>query len=470
MSIFQPRNRVEIFREMAARYIARSKATGLTTNSVGFHLLAAAANEDAEQYVQIARLRNLFSIDRATGSDLDDRAAEIVPGLIPRRGALYASGTVEFTRTGTTGTVTIPQGTIVAARDNAGEVRFQTTAAASITAGNTSSGAVAVTALVAGARANVASGTIVRFVSRIAGVTGVSNAAALTSGQDRESDGSFRYRIRAYVAALSRGTPIALESFARQVLLDNGRRVVFASVVEPAVPTGTVHLYIDDGTGAAAEYDSTYIGTYDVFLASAAGGEVNVQTSNYPLRDDGSLIVELDTGSGYAALTRGVDFELQPTTGTIELDSTLYPSGLTAGDAMRAQYRYFTGLIAETQKVIDGDPADELTYPGVRAAGVQVIVDAAHPVYQSLKATISVLNGYDPSTVAALVETAVQNYINALNIGEFLIVAELIERAMGVEGMLDFRIVSLTGSYPAANQVILPSQVARIIAASITLT
>ena len=124
MSIFQPRNRVQILREMVARLVARSKLTGLNRNSVYFHLLAAAANEDAEQYVQLARLRSLFSIDNARGSDLDERAAEIVPGVIKRRSALFASGSVVFSRPGTTGSISIPAGTQVGATDPQGQVQL----------------------------------------------------------------------------------------------------------------------------------------------------------------------------------------------------------------------------------------------------------------------------------------------------------------------------------------------------------
>lgn len=88
---------------MVARVVARSKLTGLTRNSVVYHVLAAATNEDADQYVQMARLREVFSIDTATGSDLDERAKEIQPGTLTRYPALSSSGTVIFSRPGTSG-------------------------------------------------------------------------------------------------------------------------------------------------------------------------------------------------------------------------------------------------------------------------------------------------------------------------------------------------------------------------------
>lgn len=455
---------------MIARVVARSTLTGITRNNALFHVMAAAASEDAEQYFQMVRLRALFSIDKATGSDLDERAKDIVPGTLPRRGAVKATGTVVFSRPGTTGTVAIPSGTVIAASDAQGQIKFQTTAAGSILAGNTDSAAVAIIALEAGSRGNVASGAINQFVSRIAGVPTVSNGNALTTGQDRESDASFRARLKAFVQGLSRATVNALESAASNVILADGRRVIFANVKEPAIPNGSIDLYIDDGAGTSETFDSTFIGSPEVIVSGAAGGEVEAYTTQKPIRDDGSFVLELDTGSGYSTLTRNTDYVLDAAQGKVVfLAGGVTGGSLSAGDDVRATYRYYTGLIQETQKVIDGDPLDPLVYPGVRAAGIQVLVKAPSLISQSLTGTISVLSGFDTTTVAAEVNTAIQDYINNLAIGADVIVAEIIERAMGVTGMFNFTIQTIAGSLTIADQVILDDQVARITAANITL-
>jgi len=471
MPIFQPRNRVQILREMVARTVARSKLVGLTRNSTVFHALAGAANEDAEQYFQMARLRELFSIDRATGSDLDERAAEIVPAIIVRRSALHASGTVVFSRPGTTGTIAIPVGTQVAASDAAGDIRFRTTSAGSIPAASTISGAIDVIATEAGIRGNVEAADIVKLITRNAGVTGVANGAKFSNGADRESDQNFRARLKAFVQAISRGTPTALEAFARNVILNDGRRVLFAKTVEPAVPSGQVELFIDDGSGSVEEFSSEFIAGADTFLVSALGGEINLFTTSRPIRDDGSFAVEVDTladppssGAGFVALVRGTDYELNAAKGQIELLSTGAVPAMLVGYGARANYRYYTGLIQETQRIIDGDPATPTRRPGVRAAGVQVFVKAPATVFQTVTGGITVLPDFDPLLVGNEVESAVQDYVNTLDIGADVIVSEIIERAMGVGGMFD---ISLTA--PTANQVILANQVARVVGASITL-
>lgn len=447
---------------MVARVVARSKLKGLFRNSASFHIVAAAATELAEVYIQLARLRAVFSIDKATGSDLDERATEIVGNIITRRAPLYASGTVVFSRPGTVGTITIPAGTIIAAQDAAGLVRFRTTAPGSILAGGTSSTPVSIVAIEAGVRGNVEAGTITRFVTRIAGATSVTNQTKLSNGRDRESDLAFRARLKDYVQSLSRGTPAALEGFARNVLLTDGRRVVFARLDEPVTPTGQVYLYIDDGTGAAESYASTYVGAPETIVASAAGGEANVFTGERPIRDDGSFILRING----AARVRGSDYALNPALGQIELASPLI-----AADEVTVEYRHYTGLIQMTQRVMDGDSALPLAFPGVRPAGVMVLVRAPQTVFQTVTAQVVVESDYDTSAVSAAVSSAIQGYINSLDIGEHVIAAEIVQRAMNVGGVHNFRITDLSGSTPpVVDQLILPYQVARVAGASITVT
>lgn len=467
MPVFQPRNRVQILREMIARVIARSDLIGVDRDSTNFHVLAASANEDAEQYVQMARLRALFSIDRATGSDLDERAKEILPGTIQRRQALAASGTVVFSRPGTTGTVAIAAGTIVAASDADGQIKFRTTAAGSILNGSTASAPINVVATTRGDRGNVPAGDINQFVSRIAGVTTVTNGSAFSNGVNRENDASFKARLKAFVQALSRATPNALKGFARNVILRDGRRVLFASLREPIIPDGTVDLFIDDGTGFIEEVDDTFITSLDTLVSPAVGGEKNLFTTNRPVKDDGSFALFVNA----ALQTRGVDYELNAPLGQVELSTASYPLGLAASDVVTANYRYFIGIIQETQRIIDGDPSDPIRVPGVRGSGIQVFVLAPQLVPQSITAQVSALPDFDPAEVISNVQSAIQDYINTLDIGADVIVSEIVERAMSVTGMFDFRIDDLTGSGAGGtNQVILENQVARITSGSITLT
>lgn len=445
---------------MIARVIARSRLVGLVRNSAVFHLLAAAADEDAEQYFQMVNMRRLFSIDTATGSDLDERARDIQPDTISRRTALFTSGQVTLGRVGTVGTTTIAAGTIVAATDIEGQIKFRTTAQVQIVPGFDQVTGVNTVALDAGERGNVSDGAIVQLVSRVPGVTTVTNTTAFTNGRDRESDDQFRARLKLHVQSLSRGTPTAVVAFALATRLVDGRQPLFAQVDEPIFPTGYFDVYIDDGTGTIEEYEETFLFTDDVLINSALGGEIDLYTTNKPIRDDGTFELWLNS----VLQTRNTAYWLNPQAGHVEM-----AVALSATDNVVARYRNFIGLIQEVQKVLDG-VVSSVVYPGVRAGGTRAVVKAAVPVWQTLTANVVPLEDFSASEVIAGVEEALIGYINNLNIGEHLIVAELIERAMSVNGMFNFQISDLSGTFPAVDQIILRHQVARITSSNLAIS
>lgn len=449
---------------MVARVVGRSKLAGLTRLAGVYHILAAAADEDAEQYYQIARLRDVFSIDTATGSDLDDRGSEVIPST-PRLDAIAATTNVIFSRPGTTGTVTYPAGAIVAASDSQGAINFKTTAAVTILNGNTDSAPVPVTCSIKGSRGNVAANTITRMTTRIPGITSVTNPSVVSNGRDREKDPDFRARIKMAVRSLSRGTVLAIAYGALNARLSDGARVLFATVSEDPTTRGLVYVYVDDGTGGTDTYDSTYSALDDTLIASATGGEKRAFTTLAPIRDDGSFVLSRNA----VALVRGVDYVLNPASGQVTFIG-VYSGGLTALDAITARYRAYTRLIKEAQRIIDGDTANEQVYPGVRAGGVLVIVQPPQVVPQTVTAGIVVADGFDTDAVATKVAAAISDYINNLPIGDDVIAAEVVQRAMDVDGMSDFLFTNLTGSTPPSNQTIADHQVARIAAADISLT
>ena len=457
MPIFQPRARPQILRQMIGRAVARSKLRGLERSSVVYHVLAAAADEDAEQYAQITNMRTLFDIFTASGSDLDDRAAEIQPAVIRRRRSTFATSDQTFVRATSTGDTLIPAGTIV----GAGNIKFRTQANGIILDGNTQTAGVPTVAMSGGTGSNVVANTIVKIVTRIPGVTSTFNPSDIINGAGRESDEAFRARLVRHVQSLSKGTPASIEAGANDVLLLDGSAVLFAKVVEPLLPTGRFDVMIDDGTGTAEQFDESFLTSDDPILQPALGGATELKLSTRPIRDDGSFVFKI----GGVVQERGADYELNAPRGILELYSPL-----SAGDLPTANYRFFTGLIQEVQKVIDGDPDSRLTHPGVRSTGAMATVIAAAAVFQTITANISVRSGFDPAAVSREVLTAIQLYINNLDIGKPVIVAELIERAMTVTGMYNFRISDLSGTFPAVDQNILSNQAARIVSSSISLS
>ncbi len=259
MPRFTPLSQPQILQRMIAKLVTRAAINDVSDSSIAKHLLSAAARSDSEQYFQMVRLLKLFSIDTATGEDLDERAKDVLPAVITRNEPVKASGFVVFSRTGTTGTVTIPAGTRVSTADG---IEFTTTAVGTITASSPSqiaghavgrdSNLVSVLAIEPGTEGNVAAGTVVRFTSKPAGVDEVTNLTAFSSGADEETDDSFRARIREFIASLSRCTPGAIESFLRgEQDPDTGASILFVKVVEDVATPAIFTVYIDDGTGTA---------------------------------------------------------------------------------------------------------------------------------------------------------------------------------------------------------------------------
>jgi len=461
MGQFKPKTRDQILTRMINRVVARSSLNDLNNLSDLKQVLAAAAREDDDTYVQMINLLDLFDLFKCRGNDLDERAKEYNPSLVKRLDARKATGTVTFSRTGTIGSVTIAIGTqVTIPADGAQpEVVFTTTTLGTILGGNTVSNAVTVEAADAGASGNAAVGVIKGFVSKPSGVTGVTNPAAFTNGRDREQDDAFLKRIVDQVAGLARCHAAGLEPAALSVEDTNtGKRVLFANVVEDPINLGRVTIYIDDGSGTA---ETTAVKVEEVVLAVALGGETKLNLPDKPIKIENTFTLRRNT----VALVFGVDYTLNPASGQINLLPGTFPTGLTAGDLIDASYTYFTGLIALTQKVIDGDPGDRSNFPGYRGAGVRVRVLTPAIVQIVVRANITVLAGFNQAAVAADVKSAISEYVNGLGISDDVILNEMKERAMAIPGMYD-----VSFFLPVENRIVQDNQLARLIASNITVS
>lgn len=460
MAKYVPKAYEQVLQRMINRVVARSKLSDLTDTSQAKTLLAACAREIDDLYFQTNNLLNLFSIDRAAGEDLDERAADYNPQVVTRRTAARATGTLTFSRaTPAPNDIPIPLGSRVEVPGENPALAAVTTAAGVIPMGNLSSAGVSARMEEPGARGNVAAGTLTKFKgARPPGVDSVTNVAGFVGGADAETDDSFRERIKSYVRTLSRCTPEALEFIASSVELSSGQRVVFAKVVEDPIRLGRVYLYVDDGAGTA-EQTATNAGTPEILTSGpefpgdvAQGGEQYLYTNHFPIKDsatfnltkNGALLTRDDPGAN--------GFTLNPASGQVYLRTPL-----VAGDSVALEeYTWLEGLMAEVQKVVDGDPSNRVDYPGWRAAGVLVVVRAPTIVNVVIEGNLTVRDGYNQADVRAKAETVAAAYVNGLGIGADVIRAEIIERVMAVEGMHDFTLMQ-----PAANIVILDDQLPR---------
>ena len=466
MARFTPRTLTDFLRRMAYRVVARSELTDMEPGGQLHTILAAVARELDDVHFQLVNLMKLWDLDTATGEDLDRRAEDLNPDEIIRLGATQAAGTVVFGRNTAIGQPlqTIPAGTIVRVP---GGAEYAASALATIPANQAFAPPVAIVALVAGSAGNTDVDTIIEM-DRISGVDNVTNDTPATGGQDREADQQYRDRMRAYLRSLGRGTPDALKYAALSVSLNLFGSVVTAEIVEGVgANLGIVDVYVDDGTGTIEVTADNYSAPETV-VGSATGGEIRVFLDNAPVRSGQPLIVVWDDGTPIT-LVEGTDFTLNYASGQITLipggPAGILVTGLTATDSITAEYTWYEGLIAEVQKVIDGDPGDRNNYPGYRAGGAQVFVLSPRVYQQIIEATIAMEDGYDAATVLAKCESAIIRYVNGLGINGDVVFTELIHVVQAVSGVFD-----VTYDSPTANVIIGDGELARVKGINVTLT
>jgi hypothetical protein len=188
----------------------------------------------------------------------------------------------------------------------------------------------------------------------------------------------------------------------------------------------------------------------DLVFASTEATQRRFQTTNYPIvRNTERVWLRAPSGT-WTLLARGTDYVLNRGTGQLQLTDV---GGVVAGTTVIAHYIYYTNLIAEVQKVMEGDLTDYVRYPGVKAAGIFLSVE--QPVIKRITvvASITAADGYSEIDLAPNVRSAIESYISALRIGQDVITSKIIDAAFSIRGLADIRIVT-----PTANIVLLESE------------
>jgi uncharacterized phage protein gp47/JayE len=444
--------------------VARTDLTDLLDASQVLQFLAASSRSDETIYFQLAKLLTAFNINTATGDDLEKRAKDYDVDL---RGATRAQGQVRFERPGTVGTETIPVGTIVA-----GPVEYKTLLAATILGGATQSDIVPALAVDAGEEGNADIGDVNQVISVVAidGLT-VTNVTPMQDGGNEETGPQIRDRIRSKIRGLNRTSPDALWGQALSTELDSGEAVKTASVIEPLTDPSRIDVYIDNGSGTTEVQGvvgvSGILGTGELIIVTATGGEKRFYLINPPVvRDSVTDVPVVQLWRNGSPLTLGTDYHIQTGTGEIQLDPTAFPTGLSAGDSIEAHYNYWSGLIQEVQWKLDGRSANAERWPGGRAAGARAYVLPPTVIKPAIQMTVIVDQEYDSTTVKTRVQNEIIAHINDGGIGDDVIIAELIDVAMEIPGVLN---VPISGLSPTADIAIADDQLARVTEAEVTI-
>lgn len=348
------------------------------------------------------------------------------------------------------GALVIPSGTRVRVPATSGypERTFTTTTAVSISAGNYDSLPAAITADVEGKSGVVAANSILDFVGNppFNGAL-VRNESRTTRGLDSESDEAFLSRAVLRPQSLGRATIVSLEQLVLGVEAQNNAGVTFrvlsAKVRERFTPDCNDYVWLYVWAGAFDFVEVVEVNTPEQLTLNAEDGQRFFRLANIAVVPSTLVLQREEVGSGvYVTQTQGIDYFFNEGTGWIEIAG----AGLNKGDKLRAlRYNHYTGLLLEAQKVINGDPADPLNYQGIRASGVKVL--ATFPVPRTIpdiRLAIQVRDGFTELQLAPLVRDVIFGYLFELKTGEDIILAEMIERVMRVDGVYNVQFSSPT--------------------------
>ncbi|NJO48234.1 MAG: hypothetical protein HC840_00800 [Leptolyngbyaceae cyanobacterium RM2_2_4] len=126
-------------------------------------------------------------------------------------------------------------------------------------------------------------------------------------------------------------------------------------------------------------------------------------------------------------------------------------------------YRYNTGLIAEANRIIYGDPRDPTTYPGVGAAGAEIF--SREPLTRRIQVSIDVRinTGVPFAQTAEQVRTSVSSLINSNDVGEPIAISAIVGAVNSIPGVRASAISS--PQYDSTHDLIFiaPSEKARIL-------
>lgn len=348
----------------------QSSASGVLADySVGSILRAIAeAVAAVVMWLQGLILQLLATTRAATssGADLDTWMADY--GLT-RLAATAATGDVTFARFTPTLQATVPVGALVQTADGVqyAVIADTTKAAWSATLGAyvlpaaTASIAVKVQALAAGVTGNALAGTITTLGQALAGIDTVTNALALVSGADAETDAAFRARFAVYIGSLAKATKTAIKYALTNTGLGLTDVIVEAQDYSGAYKPGYFYTVVDDGSGAPSS------GT----LAAATGAIDGVRACGIqfavfaPTSVTATIALAVTIATGYDAAT---------VRAAVSSAITAYIASLTMGDSLtwsrlyQVAYDATPGVASVTGLTINGGTTD------LTATAKQVIV------------------------------------------------------------------------------------------------
>ena len=447
--MYTPRSSREILRDLLARMVARTDLNDINEGSVLFGLMSTVAEQIAETDVRLAQIREQFTLEGSSGTDLDDRVDELGFSRLP---PTRATGSVFLTRASSAQGLSVPAGSLVSSLNSG--VQYKTQGVNSFAIGETEI-SVSIEALILGSAGDALRGQINTLVDMPAEVTGVRQETAIT-GADEETDDQLKQRASRFLNSLARCQPSALEYATLSFSSTTNERASSVKILESLEKLGEVDVLIDDGTGLANRI-TTKAGETISFTARNAG----VLLFNVESPIVSNIIVQRTRNAIITYLEEGTDFFISRGRGQIQVTQE---AGINVGDVITVRsYSVYTGLVAELQAYLDGDGS---VTSGWRGVGTELRVLPAPVQTVDLNVQVTLENGLNFESTKNAVQASVNAYINQLDAGDVLFLARLIDVAL-VDGVMNVVVrrpsgADFTDVYPNTSRTVLRAGIVTI--------
>jgi len=455
--MYTARTQDELARIALGALVTRSNLSDVAQGSVIDTLAQSMGALAADIEQRLALVRDAFDFRNATGAELDARLLELPPNSVERLAATAATGLVNVTFNGALASdLILETGTSFTSSTNP-ELIYSTFEEITILAGNTQA-ELEVVSSIEGSLGNCNAQAIDTILQADPLIISVENTSAFVNGSDEETDSALKRRALLYLQSLARAQGPALE-FAALSYTGQPERLSLASIYEPLDIRGYSELYIDDGTGtlgnrtrAGAIYNGTVPASGLTELYHDAPATDPVVPLKSVVTPTGTVFIPLDADK-YTSI---------PERGVIYVDPTAYFAGQQWS---LGNYEVYTGPIANIQRLIEGDPSNPNQSPAWRAAGTRVRVLSPSITRVSFDVQITPVSGYDIESIQTASESAINDLMAGLRIGQPLYIAEIIETLMSLDGVLNTRVYqagsgtqqtpqALDDIYPPPRQVI----------------
>jgi len=382
-------------------------------------------------YQELEDVYNAAFISTSSGDDLDN-LVELVG--VTRTPAVKSAGVVTFfAQPAPTSNIVIPAGTQVSTQpsESGARIVFITTAESTLLLATTSVD-VAIEAQTAGLEGNVDANKVTYLVDSIFGITSLNNALAVSGGSNQETDDALRLRAKGAVEVSGNATSEALR----------------LSVLGVA------------GVGSVTVFDLPER-TQDDEVHEYATGTDDYTLYHWGVKDDVYMNVTGTAGAVPYTFIKNTDYIVDVLTNQIQFGQ----GGTDPDNATNVLADYNYASLGEVDMIVAGisipmAPSTltevEDVVAEVKAAGVKVTVIEPSVLNQDVTCLIVVINGFTPGDVQTAVDIALTNYLNTMDVGYDVYLADLYQVIQGVSGVLNSTI-----SVPGTDVVIAETEVAR---------